>query len=160
MSPPQKGDFWVLRMWWACPKGGSPAGEQGDSVTPEDRGWLHVISPVWVRCCWGNTIILELESPHPYHLRRTRILGRGRAGPPKDNRSPVWKWWKESVMSVIVLTSWFPEAQPHGPAGTCSRRKRNMGGAHGLTIISLFSKSNTQENPSFVSNSFFARVTW
>uniref|UniRef100_A0A8B9WE51 Interferon omega-1-like n=1 Tax=Bos mutus grunniens TaxID=30521 RepID=A0A8B9WE51_BOSMU len=31
-------------------------------------------------------------------------------------------------MSVIVLTSWFPEAQPRGPAGTCSRRKRNMGG--------------------------------
>ena len=25
-----------------------------DSVTPEDRVWLHVISPLWVRCCWGN----------------------------------------------------------------------------------------------------------
>ena len=70
------------------------------------------------------------------------------------------KMVKASVMSVIVLTSWFPEAQPHGPAGTCSRRKRNMGVVHGLIIISLFSKSNTKENPSFVSNSFFARVTW
>ena len=64
------------------------------------------------------------------------------------------------MMSVIVLTSWFPEAQTHEPAGTCSGRKRNMGGVHGLIIISLFSKSSTKENPAFVSDSLFARVTW
>ena len=63
-------------------------------------------------------------------------------------------------MSVIVLTSWFPEAPPHGPAGTCSRRKRNMGGAHGLTIIRIFSKSNTEDKPSFISKSLITRVNW
>ena len=57
ISPPQKGDVRVHRMWWACPQGGSPAGEQGDSVTPEDRGWLHVISP----CEWGASGKIKLS---------------------------------------------------------------------------------------------------
>lgn len=45
-----------------------------------------------------------------------------------------------------VLTPWFPEAQPHGPAGTCSRRKGNIGEAHGLIIFRIFSKSNIKTN--------------
>ena len=115
-------------------------------------------------CEWGaaGEIQLSWNSSLPTHIiwEEPEFSVGVMARPAKDNRSPVWKWWKESMMSVIVLTSWFPEAQPHAPAGTCSRRKRNMGGAHGLIIISLFSRSNTKENPSFVSNSFFARVTW
>ena len=71
-----------------------------------------------------------------------------------DNRSPVRKWWKERVMSVIDLPSWFPEGQ--GPEGMCSRRKRNVG-VQGLIIISFFSKSNTKENSSFLSKSLTAR---
>ena len=111
---------------------------------------LHVISPLWVRCCWENTIILDLETPHPCSLRRTRILVEVLAQAVEDNRSPVRKWWKERVMSVMALTLWFPKTQPHGPAGTCSRRRKNVGWAHGLIIISLLFISNTKENPSFV----------
>ena len=48
------------------------------------------------------------------------------------------KMVERRVMSVIVLPSWFPEGQ--GSAGTCSRRKRNVGGLQGLVIISVFSK--------------------
>ena len=54
----------------------------------------------------------------------------------------------------------FPEAQPNGLAGMCSRRNRNRGGVHGLIIISLFSKSNTQENSSFVLKNLIDRVIW
>ena len=126
---------------------------RGQGVAPFD---LSVVSEVLM----GNTIILELESPHPCSLRRTRILVGVLAQSVEDKRSPVRKWWKERVMSVIVLPSWFPNTQPHGPAGTCSRRKRNVGEAHGLIIISLFSKSNTKENPSFVSKSSTATVIW
>ena len=75
-----------------------------------------------------------------------------------DNRSPVRKWWKERVMSVIDLTSWFPEGQ--GSAEMCSRRKRSVGGVQGLIIISFFSKSNTKEPSSFVSKSLTARGIW
>jgi hypothetical protein len=45
-------------------------------------------------------------------------------------------------------------------AGTCSRRKRNVGGVQGLIIISLFYESNTKENSSFVSKSLTPRVIW
>ena len=77
----------------------------------------------------------------------------------EDDRSPSRKWWKENVMSVTVLTSWSPEAQPQGPAGNCSRIcSRNMEEDLGLVIISLFCKSNTEENPSFVLKSLNARV--
>ena len=76
----------------------------------------------------------------------------------EDDRSPARKWWKERVMSVMVLPSRFPEGQ--GFAGMCSRRKRNVGGVQGLIIISLFSKSNTKENPSFVSKRSKATVIW
>ena len=76
----------------------------------------------------------------------------------QDGRSPVRKWWKERVMSVMVLPSWFPEGQ--GFARMCSRRKRNVGEVQGLIIISLFSKSNTQENSSFVSKNLIDRVIW
>ena len=58
----------------------------------------------------------------------------------------------------MVLPSWFPEGQ--GFAGMCSRRKRNVGAVQGLIIISLFSKSNTKENSSFVSKILTARVIW
>ena len=75
-----------------------------------------------------------------------------------DDRSSVRKWWKERVMSVIDLLSWFPEGQEF--AGMCSRRKRNVGGVQGLITISLLSKSNTKENSSFVSKSLTARVIW
>lgn len=79
----------------------------------------------------------------------------------EDDRSPSRKWWKENVMSVTVLTSWSPEAQPQGPAGNCSRIcSRNMEEDLGLVIISLFCKSNTEENPSFVLKSLMARVIW
>ena len=78
----------------------------------------------------------------------------------EDDRSPARKWWKENVMSVTVLTSWSPEAQPQGPAGNCSRKNRNMEEDLGLIIISLFCKSNTEENPSFVLKSLMARVIW
>ena len=27
----------------------------------------------------------------------------------EDRRSPVRKWWKERVMSIIDLPSWFPK---------------------------------------------------
>ena len=158
ISPPQKGDFRVHGTCWACPQGGSPAVEQGDSVTPEDRGWLHVISLFWVRCCWENTIILDLQSPHPCSLRRTSILVGVLAQSVEDDRSPVRKWRKERVMFVMVLPSWFPEGQ--GSAGMCSRRTRNVGGVQGLMIISLLSKSNTKENSSFVSKSLTPRMIW
>ena len=79
----------------------------------------------------------------------------------EDDRSPSRKWWKEKVISVTVLTSWSPEAQPQGPAGNCSRIcSRNMEEDLGLVIISLFCKSNTEENPSFVLKSLNARVIW
>ena len=80
--------------------------------------------------------------------------------PVEDDRSPERKWWEERAMSVIILTSWLPEAQPHAPAGMCFRRKRNMGAAHGLIIIRIFSKSNTKEKPSFISKSLINRVNW
>ena len=80
--------------------------------------------------------------------------------PVEDDRSPGRKWWEERAMSVIILTSWLPEAQPHAPAGMCFRRKRNMGAAHGLIIIRIFSKSNTKEKPSFISKSLINRVNW
>ena len=35
-----------------------------------------------------------------------------------------------------------------------------MGGAHGLTIISLFSESNTKDKSSFISKSLITRVNW
>ena len=78
----------------------------------------------------------------------------------EDDRSPARKWWKENVMSVTVLTSWSPEAQPQGPAGNCSRKNRKMEKDLGLVIISLFCKSNTEENPSFVLMSLNARLIW
>ena len=62
-----------------------------------------MISPLGVRCCWGNTIILDLESPHPCSLRRTRILVGVLAQSVEDDRSPARKWWKERVMSVMAL---------------------------------------------------------
>ena len=74
-----------------------------------------------------NTIILDVESPHPCSLRRTRILAGVLAQSVEVDWSLVRKWWKERVMSVMALTLWFPKTQPHGPAGTCSRRKKNMG---------------------------------
>ena len=61
------------------------------------------------RCCWENTIVLHLESPHPCSLRRTRILVELLAQSVEENRSPVRKWWKERVMSVMALTLWFPK---------------------------------------------------
>ena len=76
----------------------------------------------------------------------------------EDDRSPARKWWKERVMSVMVLPSWFPEGQ--GFARMCSRRKRNVGEVQGLIIISLFYESNTKENSSFVSKSLTPRVIW
>ena len=126
ISPPQKGDFRVHRMWWACPQGGSPAGEEGtlslreEGVAPCD---LFLLSEVLLE----NTIILDLESPHPCSLRRTRILVGVLAQSVEDDRPPARKWWKERVMSVMAMTLWFPKTQPHGPAGTCSRRKKNVG---------------------------------
>ena len=54
----------------------------------------------------------------------------------------------------------FPEAQPNGLAGMGSRRNRNRGGVHGLIVISLFSKSNTRENSSFVLKNLIDRVIW
>ena len=105
-----------------------------------------------------NTVVLDLESPHPCSLRRTSILVGVLAQSVEDDRSPVRKWWKERVMFVMVLPSWFPEGQ--GSAGMCSRRTRNVGGVQGLMIISLFSKSNTKENSSFVLKSLTARVIW
>ena len=76
----------------------------------------------------------------------------------EDHRCPIRKWWKERVMSVIDLPSWFPEGL--GSAVMCSRRKRNVGGVQGLIIISFFSKSNTKENKSFLSKSLTARMIW
>lgn len=32
------------------------------------------------------------------------------AQPVEDYRSPVRKWWQERTISIIVLTSWSPEA--------------------------------------------------
>ena len=29
----------------------------------------------------------------------------------EDDRSPVRKWWKERLSSVMVLPSWFPDGQ-------------------------------------------------
>ena len=113
------------------------------------------------RCCLENRVVLDLESLHSCFLRRTRILVELLAQSVEDNRSPERKWWKEKVISVTVLTSWSPEAQPQGPAGNCSRIcSRNMEEDLGLVIISLFCKSNTEENPSFVLKSLMARVIW
>ena len=58
-----------------------------------------------------NTIILDVESPHPCSLRRTRILVGVLAQSVEDDRSPVRKWWKERLSSVMVLPSWFPDGQ-------------------------------------------------
>ena len=74
-----------------------------------------------------NTIILDVASPHPCSLRRTRILVGVLAQSVEVDWSLVRKWWKERVMSVMALTLWFPKTQPHGPAGMCSRRKKNVG---------------------------------
>ena len=88
------------------------------SVTLEDRGWLHVISPLWVRCCWENTIILNWESPCQCSLRRTRILVGVLAQSVEDSRSPVRKWWEKMMISVTVLTS--------GPWSTAKWTCRNV----------------------------------
>ena len=53
-----------------------------------------------------------------------------------------------------------PWPQPQGPAGNCSRKNGYMEEDLGLIIISLFYKSNTEENPSFVLKSLIARVIW
>ena len=125
-KPSTEGDFEAT----GC---GEPAHREGVQQVrkglchSEERGWLHVISPFWVRCFWGNTIILDLETPHPCSLRKTRILVGVLAQSVEDDRSPARKWWKERVMSVMALTLWFPKTQPHGPAGMCSRRKKNVG---------------------------------
>ena len=58
-----------------------------------------MISPLGVRCCWGNTIILDVESPHPCSLRRTRILAGVLAQFVEVDRSLQ----KERVMSVMAL---------------------------------------------------------
>ena len=50
-----------------------------------------------------NTIILDVESPHPCSLSRTRILAGVLAQSVEDDRSPARKWWKERVMSVMAL---------------------------------------------------------
>ena len=93
---------------------------RGQGVAPCD---LSLLSEVLLE----NTIILDVASPHPCSLRRTRILVGVLAQSVEDDRPPARKWWKERVMSVMAMTLWFPKTQPHGPAGTCSRRKKNVG---------------------------------
>ena len=93
---------------------------RGQGVAPRD---LSLGSEVLLE----YTIILDVESPHPCSLSRTRILVGVLAQSVEDDRSPVRKWWKERVMSVMALTLWFPKTQPHGPVGKCSRRKKNVG---------------------------------
>ena len=97
-----------------------PCHSRGQRVAPCD---LSLGSEVLLE----NTIILDVESPHPCSLRRTRILAGVLAQSVEVDWSLVRKWWKERVMSVMALTLWFPKTQPHGPAGMCSRRKKNVG---------------------------------
>ena len=56
----------------------------------------------------------------------------------EDYKSPGRTWWKERTTSVIVLTSWSPEAEPYGSAWTCSRSKRNIKEYHSLIVTGLF----------------------
>ena len=62
----------------------------------------------------------------------------------EDDRSPARKWWKERVMSIMALICGSLK-QNH-----MDLQERVLEGrkTHGLIIISLFSKSNTKENPS------------
>ena len=74
----------------------------------------------------------------------------------EDDRSPARKWWKERVMSIMALICGSLK-QNH-----MDLQERVLEGrkTHGLIIISLFSKSNTKENPSFVSKRSKATVIW
>ena len=63
-SPPQKGDFQIHRMWWACPQGGSPAGEE-PTLSLQRTGCGSTRS---LHCAWGadgkyNYLGMRVSSP-------------------------------------------------------------------------------------------------
>ena len=125
-KPSTERRFWGHRNWWASPQGGSAAGEEGTlSLQRTGGGSMWSLPSEWGAA--GKYNYPGFRDSSPMFPEKNQDSGRGIGPVCGGQQSPARKWWKERVMSVMALTLWFPKTQPHGPAGTCSRRKKNMG---------------------------------